>query len=306
MLGLPFLTSVTTATGFGHCGRLARFASNSKASCGELFLRIPPQKCRHGRILYSSSTGSTRNPLAKIVLDPQEQIFFDMLKKVTEDGRRHGTEGTTLRVAGGWVRDKLLGIEVKNDIDITVNNMSGKEFVEQLNRWLVKEGKQALNFGVIKENPEKSKHLETVAINIGPFSVDFCNLRTENYTESSRIPSIATGTPREDAARRDLTINSLYFNINTGFVEDYTGYGMNDLKLGLIRTPLPSLITLRDDPLRALRAIRFACRFQFKIADELLNAFVDNEVLKSLNIKVSRERIRIELEVSLNFVFMSE
>ena len=154
--------------------------------------------------------------MKKIITTVTEKKIFNILENIVSNTPMLKNK-TELRVAGGWVRDKLLGIEVKNDIDITVNNMSGKEFVEQLNRWLVKEGKQALNFGVIKENPLKSKHLETVAINIGPFSVDFCNLRTENYTESSRIPSIATGTPREDAARRDLTINSLYFNINTGF-----------------------------------------------------------------------------------------
>ena len=80
-------------------------------------------------------------------------------------------------------------------------------------------------------------------------------------------------------------------------MEDYTGNGINDLKLGLIRTPLPSLVTLRDDPLRALRAIRFACRFQFKIVEELLDACIDSGVRKSLHVKVSRERIKMEVEV---------
>jgi tRNA nucleotidyltransferase/poly(A) polymerase len=63
---------------------------------------------------------------------------------------------------------------------------------------------------------------------------------------------------------RDLTINAFFYNINSGEIEDYTGQGIEDLKLGQIRTPLEPLVTLLDDPLRVLRAIRFACRFNFK------------------------------------------
>jgi tRNA nucleotidyltransferase/poly(A) polymerase len=64
------------------------------------------------------------------------------------------------------------------------------------------------------------------------------------------------GTPEEDACRRDLTINSLFYNVNTGMVEDYCGRGLADLRQGVIRTPLPPFTTLLDDPLRVLRAIR--------------------------------------------------
>ena len=257
----------------------------------------PLRRHVNNRVFLSLSLAPPRKLLSEVVLDAEERKLFEMLKKVVGEREGGGAEGIILRVAGGWVRDKLLNVEGKNDIDITVNKMSGKDFAEMLNRRFVKEGKPALKFGVIKENPEKSKHLETVAINIGPFAVDFSNLRTENYTESSRVPLTSTGTPEEDASRRDLTINSLYYNINNGIVEDYTGNGINDLKLGLIRTPLPSLVTLRDDPLRALRAIRFACRFQFKIVEELLDACSDSGVRKSLHVKVSRERIKMEVEV---------
>lgn len=82
------------------------------------------------------------------------------------------------------------------------------------------------------------------------------NLRTEAYTESSRIPSMDIGGPEEDAFRRDLTINSLFYNVNTGAVEDYVGRGMEDIRNQIIRTPLPALTTLLDDPLRVLRAVR--------------------------------------------------
>ncbi|KAJ0086673.1 hypothetical protein Patl1_07788 [Pistacia atlantica] len=65
------------------------------------------------------------------------------------------------------------------------------------------------------------------------------------------------GTAEEDAYRRDLTINSLFYNINTSSVEDLTGRGIEDLKSGKIVTPLPPKATFLDDPLRVLRAIRF-------------------------------------------------
>jgi tRNA nucleotidyltransferase/poly(A) polymerase len=64
------------------------------------------------------------------------------------------------------------------------------------------------------------------------------------------------GGPEEDAFRRDLTINSLFYNVNTGAVEDYVGRGMEDIRNQIIRTPLPALTTLLDDPLRVLRAVR--------------------------------------------------
>jgi tRNA nucleotidyltransferase (CCA-adding enzyme) len=79
--------------------------------------------------------------------------------------------------------------------------------------------------------------------------VDFVNLRSEKYTEESRIPAIEMGTPQEDASRRDITINSMFYNIQTGEVEDWLGNGMEDLKNGYVRTPLDPKITFEDDPL---------------------------------------------------------
>ncbi len=71
------------------------------------------------------------------------------------------------------------------------------------------------------------------------------------YAKDSRIPStMAFGTPEEDAMRRDFTINALFFNITSEKVEDYTNRGLDDLRRGLVRTPLPAIETLVDDPLR--------------------------------------------------------
>jgi len=159
------------------------------------------------------------------------------------------------------------------DIDIALNNLMGKEFTDLIlsytkscdNKFVANPEKDVRSVGVIKTNPEQSKHLETATTHIFGESIDFVNLRSEKYasTESSdsnsRIPTeVSIGTPIEDAFRRDLTINALFFNITQQQIEDYTGRGLKDLKRGYIRTPLEPRQTFLDDPLRILRTIRFA------------------------------------------------
>ena len=124
--------------------------------------------------------------------------------------------------------------------------------------------------------------------------IDVVNLRGEEYASESRIPIITIGTPIQDAFRRDLTINSLFYNINTREIEDFTNKGIEDLKAGIIRTPLPPFQTFIDDPLRILRTFRFATRFGFKIEQDILEA-INAEVKLALKTKISRERIRTEL-----------
>ena len=98
----------------------------------------------------------------------------------------------------------------------------------------------------------------------------------------------------EDAYRRDLTINSLFYNLNTGTVEDFTMRGISDLQARLVRTPLPAVETFREDPLRLLRAVRFATRFDCSIDPSIFAAARIPEIERFLSVKVSRERIGIE------------
>ncbi len=244
------------------------------------------------------SSGGGKNGLPSIPLSPEERQLFDTLLAVVEDEQL----GTTLRVAGGWVRDKVLGHwspDGKIDIDIALDNMMGSEFAATLNRWLAKRGRKMYNVGIISANPEKSKHLETATMRVGTFWIDFVNLRTESYTDESRIPSMDIGSPHEDALRRDLTINSLFFNMNTGEVEDFSGQGLTDMRDGIIRTPLPAFTTLLDDPLRVLRAVRFASRLDFAMSSDLVDAASDPRVHKALAQKVSRERIGSEVDLMM-------
>lgn len=173
--------------------------------------------------------------------------------------------------------------------------MLGSQLADVLVAWNGSKGLPPLHYHVVQLNPEKSKHLETATMKLGKFDVDFVNLRSESYSEDSRIPAMKFGTPLEDALRRDLTINSLFYNIHTQAVEDMTGKGLQDLKDGIIRTPLPAMQTLLDDPLRAFRAVRFASRFHFRVDPELRHAIQHPEVHSKLQHKVSRERISQEV-----------
>ncbi len=213
-----------------------------------------------------------------IQLTPKEQKIFTVLRKVVSEK----APNTTLRVAGGWMRDKLLGLE-SNDIDIAVDNMTGEEFARLISG----------NVSVVEANPEQSKHLATAMVRLEGLPIDFVNLRTETYADS-RIPEMKFGTPEEDASRRDLTINSMFFNINTNEVEDFCG-GMEDLKNNIARTPLDPVQTFMDDPLRILRAIRFASRFNLKVDERLIRAAQLPEVQEAFRTKISHERIWAEL-----------
>lgn len=230
-----------------------------------------------------------------IELTELEKKIFDRLREVLHQFNLQ----TQLRVAGGWVRDKLLGKDCY-DIDIALDNMLGREFCEKVNEYLSNAGEKTQGVGVIQCNPDQSKHLETARMRIFDVWIDFVNLRSETYAEDSRIPSMEFGTAEQDAYRRDLTINSLFYNINTGSVEDLTGRGISDLKAGIIATPLPPKATFLDDPLRVLRAVRFGARFEFKLDNELKKAAADEEVKNALASKISRERIGHEIDLMLS------
>eukprot|EP00578_Thalassiosira_sp_NH16_P023731 CAMPEP_0181085772 /NCGR_PEP_ID=MMETSP1071-20121207/5401_1 /TAXON_ID=35127 /ORGANISM="Thalassiosira sp., Strain NH16" /LENGTH=764 /DNA_ID=CAMNT_0023167583 /DNA_START=122 /DNA_END=2416 /DNA_ORIENTATION=+ len=295
----------------------------------------------------------------RIDLTDEEEDLFDLLRTVTADSGMK----STLRVAGGWVRDKILASEefqrdnadndvdsvdgcgeegggtrkkkrptkrkAKSreedleltrraimgsssssssllsvtepvDIDIALDDKLGREFADELNSWLAEHGRETHTVGVVLKNPEKSKHLETATMRINNYWIDFVNLRAEEYSRDSRIPELMRiGTASEDASRRDLTINSLFYNINDGVVEDMTGRGLRDLRRGVVDTPLPPLTTLLDDPLRVLRSVRFAARLRFGMADELREAAADPRVRTALERKVSRERVGSEVDLML-------
>ena len=213
-----------------------------------------------------------------------------------------------IRVAGGWVRDKILNLN-SHDVDVALNNMSGVQFATIVQAYLthlertgqIPAPQKKHKIGVISANPSQSKHLETATMKIHGIEVDFVNLRAEEVYEShSRIPTHQTkqfGTPLEDALRRDFTCNSLFYNVRTRQVEDWTGRGIDDLLVRReIVTPLDPHTTFHDDPLRVLRAIRFSVRYDMDLSADIQSAAKSTEVHHSLHLKVSRERVGKELE----------
>lgn len=209
-----------------------------------------------------------------------------------------------LRFAGGWVRDKLLG-STSDDIDVCIDNMTGYNFAnlakDFVNSKYDSEAAQKIlgRLAKIERNPEMSKHLETTVMRVFGLHLDFVNLRKEVYNESSRTPTMTFGTAKEDALRRDSTVNSLFYNLTSSNIEDFTGRGFEDLEHKVIKTPLVPFKTFRDDPLRVLRHIRFASRLGFTIAPEDEQAMSDTSIQEALKLKVSRERIGMEIEKML-------
>lgn len=253
------------------------------------------------RIHNISNIPMSRNIASSINLTETEQNIKNILVQFADTYNENVSpkEQLELRITGGWVRDKLLGKE-SNDIDIAVNVLSGQDFATQLLEYVqllnIDLGHDATSLHTIKKNPEKSKHLETCTTKLYGLNIDFVNLRSEQYTEDSRVPIIECGTAEEDALRRDATLNALFYNLNEEKIEDFTGKGIDDLSQGILRTPLQPLQTFLDDPLRVLRLIRFASRFNFIIEEETLHAMEDERMKETLVHKISRERVGVETE----------
>lgn len=264
------------------------------------------------------------------------RLLLDVAKYVDETPHTAGHESqialpqelagekVTLRYTGGWVRDKLLGVP-SHDIDVAINKLTGYQFGLRMKEYLELPGnlekyglesiaandKQNAKAGTndksktvgglhkIEANPEKSKHLETTTMRILGLDIDLVNLRKETYSDDSRNPHVEFGTPEEDALRRDATVNAMFYNINTKEIEDFTGRGHEDMAAKIIRTPLEPYQTFKDDPLRVLRLIRFASRLGYTIEPQVLQAMRDGDIKDALRRKISRERVGIELEKSL-------
>jgi poly(A) polymerase len=202
---------------------------------------------------------------------------FTFLASASEISEKLNSE---VYVVGGFVRDLILGRDL-NDIDFLIVG-KGLEFANAFAESLGVKGVVIYkNYGTahfVYEN----KNFEFVAA------------RKESYKRISRKPMVQEGTLEDDIARRDFTINAVAVSVNKnnfGEVLDLYG-GMEDITKKLIRTPVDPAVTFDDDPLRILRAFRFAAQLEFEVSEEILRAA---ELLRDRLEIVSQERITDEL-----------
>ena len=190
-------------------------------------------------------------------------------------------------IVGGAVRDYFLKKEIK-DIDIAVDLPNGGiEFGQFINS---KYG--SIHSIVTYPNYGTCKFTINVQ-DIGTIDMEAVQCRKEWYTEGSRKPSsIAVGNIREDAYRRDLTINALYLDVTTLKVFDPTTRGYDDLQKGVLCCPADPSKTFKDDPLRMLRVIRFKSKLGWGIDKDTWLGIIENA--KEIE-NISKERINDEL-----------
>lgn len=191
--------------------------------------------------------------------------------------------GQDAYVVGGFVRDFLLERGQKKDIDfVTVG--SGIELAEKVHSKL--------------NNPSKLsvfKRFGTAMFRWDDVELEFVGARKESYSEDSRKPFVEDGTLEEDQKRRDFTVNALAISLNK---ENYGALldpfeGVNDLENKILRTPLEPDVTYSDDPLRMMRAIRFAAQLHFRIEEKSFASIIKNAHRLEI---VSKERVIDEFQ----------
>ena len=206
---------------------------------------------------------------------PLDNPIFELIGKTADEMNINAW------VVGGFVRDSILKRENK-DIDIVVVG-NGVEFAQAVARKLDNDCSLSVfkNFG-------------TAQIKFDDWIIEFIGARKESYRRDSRKPMVENGTLEDDQNRRDFTINAMYLSLNSvGYGELYDPFnGVQDLQNGIIKTCNNPDVTFDDDPLRMLRAIRFASRLNFRIELKTFEAIKRN--IDRIEI-VSQERITDEL-----------
>jgi tRNA nucleotidyltransferase/poly(A) polymerase len=195
---------------------------------------------------------------------------------------------------GGCVRDGILGIESK-DIDFTFvldnTDRSVDEGFEIMSKWL-----EHKEFTIFLSTPE----MFTIRAKFPKgdpnegLVADFVLARKEvGYKEGTRQPILELGTLEDDLVRRDFTLNAMAIDEDGNLIDLFGG--KEDLKKRILRTPLDPRVTMMDDPLRILRALRFSITKGFEIDDSIFVAMSQPEILEKLRTTVSVERIRDEV-----------
>jgi poly(A) polymerase len=199
-----------------------------------------------------------------------------LLEHLDDCARRAGAEAY---LVGGFVRDRLLGRPLGKDIDIVVVGQPQLPLLELISR------RQGWS------RPAIFERFGTGMTQGEGYTIEVVVARAERYDPGSRKPSVRPGTLEDDIRRRDFTVNALAQTF-AGRVIDLTGHGLDDLRAGILRTPLPPAETFSEDPLRMFRAARFVAQLGFTLAPGVLEAMRADAGRVSI---LSAERIRDEL-----------
>lgn len=208
--------------------------------------------------------------------------LFKIISKVAQENNQ------TVYIVGGYVRDLLMQRKAPTDIDF-VTEQSGIELAKAVGKEL----------GDLKVSVFKT--YGTAMIKYQDLDLEFVGARKESYSENSRKPAVETGTLEDDQKRRDFTVNALAISLNAeNFGELIDPFnGRVDMQNKILKTPLEPAQTYSDDPLRMMRAIRFASVLHFNIEENSLEAI--KQEAERIKI-VSMERIMVEF----NKIMLSE
>lgn len=252
----------------------------------------------------------------ELLMELKQLIIEGAKEKALEDFVSKTIKGTEWEgkvfIAGGYVRDEFMGKDPK-DLDLLVNAPNGGiEFA----KWITKKvgaykggateedtGSNPVifpRFGTAKFNLRGVVHN---GIDLSDMDVESVMPRKEQYTAGSRKPTVTGGELKDDVERRDFTVNSLLKDLSTGEILDLTGMGKEDIKAGIVRTPLNPDKIFTDDPLRMLRAIRFAVKYNWKLPMFMIRGLKKNAAQLT---NISQERIRDELDKMLMTNFPSK
>ena len=215
-----------------------------------------------------------------------ESIDTETILDILRDATRGTEYDGRLFLVGGFVRDRVLGKpSAKEDIDLVLEGdaLALAHFFR---------ARGAADF-----EPVIYPRFGTAMIVVRGRAVELVTARIESYAADSRKPdSVRPGTLAEDATRRDFTLNTLLQNLHSGEIVDPLGRAYADLEAGTLRTPTDPKITFEDDPLRMLRAVRFAARFGFTIEPFTWKAVRQSAPRLAI---ISKERIREEFSKTL-------
>ena len=225
----------------------------------------------------------------------KENAALEDLQQLVQSGPFRGR----VFLAGGAVRDMELGKDPKDlDVVVTGDLNSGMDFAKWATQTMgnYKFDSNPVLFPAYGTAKFTLKGIVHKQIDLSDVDIEAVATRKEKYSDGSRKPEVSKGDLGDDVRRRDFTVNSLLKDLTTGEILDLTGQGRDDIKKGVVRTPLDPDIIFSEDPLRMLRAIRFTMKYDWELPMFMIRSLRKNaDKLQN----ISQERIRDELNKML-------